>query len=178
MLFQSLVNDPYVNQNPAYAWELRANYIKALGKKNIEKIIGPKPDYQLSPGDIQDENLLMYQEQSAEVKLSDDHLAHMNAHAEFKRGMHDKLTPQAQALLTAHLLEHRFKYTEKLQQLAMTGGENAAQQGPSGSPSPTSTPRNSNFQGPRVGPEQGGAGMSQGPAPEQPGGGGEGGGAG
>ena len=121
VMFQSLAQDPFVNQNPAYAWELRANYIKSLGKKDAEKIIGPKPDYQLSPGDIDDENILMYQESDVEVKDNDDHLAHINSHAEFKRRMAQYLTPQALMILTTHLLDHRFKYQQKLQEMAMAG---------------------------------------------------------
>ncbi|MFA6100403.1 MAG: hypothetical protein WC750_06080 [Patescibacteria group bacterium] len=161
ILYQTMVKDEYVNQNPAYAWELRAMYIISLGKKDVEKIIGPKPDYQMSPGDIEDENLSMYQEQEAEVKPSDDHLAHVNSHAEFKRRMADHLTPQANLMLTTHLLEHRYQYQQKLQELAMqnpAGGGNANEQGNAGNPGTLSAPRMGTFQGPRVGAGESGAG--------------------
>lgn len=166
VLFQSLSQDPFVNQNPAYAWELRANYMLSLGKKNVEKIIGPKPDYQLSPGDIEDENLLMLQEQFVEVKDSDDHLAHMNSHSEFKRLMAKKLTPQALRLLTVHLMEHRFKYTHTLQKAALLGqqqgGQNgAANQGQTGNTGALNAPRMGTFQGPPIGAGQPGGGASE-----------------
>lgn len=181
ILFQSLAKDEYVNQNPAYAWELRANYMRSLGKKDVEKIIGPKPDYQLSPGDIQDENMLMYQEQMVEVNDGDDHLAHINAHAEFKRDMAQYLTPQSLMLLTTHLLEHRTRYQQKLQELAMTnqqGGQNAGE-GIPGAPGALSAPRMGTFQGPRIGPEQPQSvqpGAAPGEAPAGSAGGGPGGG--
>ena len=156
IMFQSLAQDPYVNQNPAFAWELRANYIKSVGKKDVEKLIGPKPDYQLSPGDIEDENILMYQENQVDVHNGDDHLAHINSHAEFKRRMSKHLTPQALMLLSTHLLEHREKYQQKLQESAMTnqqGGQDAGQ-GIPGASGPLSAPRMGTFQGPRIGAEQ------------------------
>lgn len=148
ILFQTMSQDPYVNQNPAYAWELRANYIISLGKKDVEKIIGPKPDYQLSPGDIEDENMLMYQEEEVPVNENDDHLAHINSHSEFKRRMAKHLTPNALMILTTHLMEHRFKYQMKLQELALVqqqGGQNT----PQGN-SQLNAPRNGNFQGPPI----------------------------
>ena len=169
LLFQSLVQDPYVNQNPAYAWELRANYIQSLGKKDIEKIIGPKPDYQLSPGEIEDENLLMYQESDVKVGENDDHLAHINSHAEFKRRMSKHLTPQSSMLITNHLLEHRFKYQQKLQETALTGQEQGGQggtanQGNAGPSGALNAPGMGTIQGPRIGPESGGGAQVPPPA--------------
>lgn len=148
ILFQTMAQDPYVNQNPAYAWELRANYILALGKKDVEKIIGPKPDYELSPGDIEDENMMMWQEQRVEVNDNDDDLAHLNSHAEFKRKMGKHLTQQALFLLTEHLLEHRFRYQQKLADLAMAGQQGQGQ-GP-GLGGGLNAPSNNTFQGPPV----------------------------
>lgn len=179
MVYQAFAQDQFVNQNPAYAWELRALYLLSLGKKDVEKIIGPKPDYQLSPGDIEDENMLMYQEEEVEVSENDDHLAHINSHAEFKRKMAQHLTPQSNMLITAHLLEHRFKYQQKLQELAMNGqGGQGANQGISGNSGALSAPGMGTFQGPRVGGEQPGSQpqVSQGAPSSGPIGGGEGGG--
>lgn len=173
ILYQTMVQDPFVNQNPAYAWELRALYIYSLGKKDVEKIIGPKPDFQMSPGDIEDENLSMYQEQAVEISENQDHLAHINSHAEFKRRMGESLTPQANALLTMHLLEHRFMYQQKLSQLAMMnqqqGGGNGTVQGTPANTGAPGAPGMGTFQGPPVGAGQSGTPgqgpqMPQGPA--------------
>lgn len=161
VLFQTLAQDPYVNQNPAYAWELRAGYIRSLGKKDVEKIIGPKPDYEMNPGDIEDENMMMYQEQEVPVNDNDDHLAHINSHAEFKRRMAEHLNPNALLLMSEHLLEHRYKYQQKLQETAMTGGNNAATQGNAAASGANFAPRMGNFQGPRVGSEQPPSGGNQ-----------------
>src|SRR3990167_689797 len=159
VIYQTMVKDEYVNQNPAYAWELRALYLKSLGKKDIEKIIGPKPNYELSPGDIEDENLMMYQEQEVLVRPNDDHLAHINSKAEFKRRMAGFLTPQASLLLTMNILEHRNMYQQKLQEMAMMnqGGGNAAVEGNAGTPGTLGVPRMGTFQGPPVGPGQPGS---------------------
>lgn len=154
IVYQTMVQDQFVNQNPAYAWELRALYLRSLGKKDIEKIIGPKPDYQLSPGDIEDENMMMYQESPPEINEKDDHLAHINSHAEFKRRMSEHLTPQANLLITMHLLDHRYKYQQALQDMSTQnqGGNNAAGQGIPGTPGALNAPGMGTFQGPRVGP--------------------------
>jgi len=153
LIFQSLVQDPMVNNNPAYAWEIRAGYLKALGKKNIEKYIGPKPDMEVNEGDIEDENMMMFQEKKAEVDIAkDDHVKHMNAHAQFKREQNVNMTPNALRLLTVHILEHRDAYTTGLQEQAMMqGGNNGAagsQAGMAGAPGASGV---QTIQGPRVG---------------------------
>lgn len=157
VLFQSLAQDPFVNQNPAYAWELRANYILSLGKTDVEKIIGPKPDYQLTPGDIEDENLLMMQEQDVEVRPNDDHLAHINAKSEFKRRMDKNLSPQARFLITKNILEHRYMYQSRLQELAMAAPQGAQKGGATGQ---LQAPNMGLIQGPRVNANEGGQNAS------------------
>ena len=125
VMYQTLSQDPFVNQNPAFAWELRANYIKSLGKKNVEKYIGPKPDYEMNPGIVDDENQLILRQIQVSVNAKDDHVAHMNGHLKFKREMANVLTPEALTQLTMHIEEHRFEYSNSLQQMAMvqSGGD-------------------------------------------------------
>ena len=127
ILYQSLFQDPFVNQNPSFAWELRANYIKSLGKKNVEKYIGPKPDYEMNPGLVDDENQLILRQIQVRVNPKDDHVVHMNGHLKFKREMANVLTPEALTQLSMHIEEHRFEYSNSLQQMAMVqNGENGS----------------------------------------------------
>ena len=112
-----------VNQNPAFAWELRANYLMSLGKKDVEKLIGPKPDYSDAKGDVEDENHRFVQEQGTKVDQKDDHVAHMNGHQQFKREMQGKLTPNALRLITLHILEHRMAYQNGLQEQALIANQ-------------------------------------------------------
>lgn len=165
VLYQTMIRDEFVNQNPAYAWELRALYLRSLGKKDIEKIIGPKPDYELSPGDIEDENQLMYQEQIVEVKQADNDLAHINSHAEFKRRMGQFLTPQANVIISTHLISHKIQYESKMQQLAMQNqGGQGVNQGNAGIAGPLKPPGMGAIQGPDIRTGQPGAQVPQVPA--------------
>jgi hypothetical protein len=150
LIFQTMVQDPYINQNPAFAWEIRAGYLKALGKKDIEKYIGPKPDMELNEGDMEDENMLMMQEVEVKTDEKDDDVQHMNSHSQFKREIGGALSPNALRLLTMHILEHRMKHVNKLQQSAMAmGGE--TQMGSNGQEQAMNAPNMGTMQGPRVG---------------------------
>ena len=136
-------------------------YIKSLGKKNVEKYIGPKPDYENNPGIIADENLMLFQEQHVPVNPKDDDVAHMNGHQEFKRKMAGVLSMNAMQMLVMHILEHRHAYAMKLQQQAAIGqgGQDGSKnQGAGGVPS---APGMGAIQGPRVQP-------ATGPNPTQP----------
>ena len=152
LIFQTMVQDPMVNQNPAFAWEIRAGYLMSLGKKDVEKYIGPKPDYTNNEGDIEDENLMFMQEQVPKVDAKDDDAAHMNGHSEFKRKNGQAMTPNALRNLTMHILDHRFQHTQKLKELALVqaGGKNgeAGQNSIAGAPGVTGM---GTIQGPRVG---------------------------
>ena len=149
--FQTLYQSPLVNQNPAFSWELHADYIKSTGKNKVEDLIGPKPDYENNPGIVSDENLMLLQEQHVSVNPKDDDVAHMNGHSKFKREMVSILTTEAMANMTQHILEHRFQYQQKLQQMALiqAGGENA-QQGENANSGVVSTPGMGSIQGPNI----------------------------
>jgi hypothetical protein len=151
MIYQTLVQDPMVNQNPAFAWELRANYLRSFNKKDIEKLIGPKPDMEANPGDVDDENMMFLQEQPVEVDAKDDHVAHMNGHAQFKREMQGKMTPAAMRSLTLHILEHRNSYQTGLQEQALAQGGQGGQTGQNGAPGAPQQQGVGTIQGPRVG---------------------------
>lgn len=173
LIFQTLRNDPLVAQNPAYAWEVCAGYIMAMGKLDVEKYIGPKPDMQDSPGIISDENMMMVQEQQVKVHPADDDLKHMNGHQEFKRKNHASMTINALHEMTVHILEHRMAYMQKLQQAAAVGGQNG-QNGASSSGGALNAPGMGSIQGPNInGPAGGvqGAPVPTNPAVNQAGGG-------
>ncbi len=169
LIYQTFVNDPMVNQNPAYAWEIRAGYLKAMGKLDIEKYIGPKPDMQDNPGIISDENYMILQEMMVKIHPNDDDLAHMNGHQEFKRENLNLLTPNALKMLTEHILEHRMSYMQKLNQQAMisAGGEQNGQNGTQGATGTLNAPRLGSIQGPNIGTGQSGPTMPQVPTPGQ-----------
>lgn len=170
LIFQTLVNDPMVNQNPAYAWEIRAGYLKAMGKLDIEKYIGPKPDVQDSPGLIVDENYMMVQEQPVKVHPNDNHLAHMNGHQEFKRKNYMNMTQNALHIMTEHIMEHRMAYMQAMQQAALVGQE-GGQNGQAGTPAMAGTlskPNLGSISGPRLGAGQNGGGQGNPPVPPNP----------
>ncbi len=168
LIYQTFVNDPMVNSNPAYAWEVRAGYLKAMGKADVERYIGPKPDMQDSPGIISDENYMMLQEMVVKIHPNDDDLAHMNGHQEFKRKNLQSMTQNALHIMTEHILNHRMAYMQKLQQAAVVGqgGENG-QNGTQAMGGIPGKPNLGSIQGPPVGGQNGGgAGIP--PVPQVP----------
>jgi hypothetical protein len=171
IIFQSMIQDPMVNNNPAFAWELRANYLLSLGKKNPEKLIGPKPDFENNEGDVEDENQMFTQEQNPQVDPKDDHVAHMNGHQQFKREMQGALTPNALRAITLHILEHRQQHVRSLenQALIQQQGGQGGQGNQAGSSGSLATPGLSSIQGPRVQQQGAGGQAPQVPSLENPG---------
>lgn len=155
--YQALAQSPLCQQNPAFFWELSSDFIKSTGKKDVEKLIGPKPDYEQNPGIVDDENQMLMQEQSIKVNPKDDDVAHINGHTKFKKEMFSVMTSNALTQLTIHIMEHRASYTQKLQQSAMVyqgqGGGDTSQ---------LMAPQGGTFQGPPV------AGVGQGGQPGMP----------
>ena len=152
ILYQTLSPSPLIQQNPAYFWELTANFILALGKKNPEKFIGPKPDLEANPGIVDDENQLMLRGQNVQVNPKDDDITHINGHQKFKRESVGILNPEAMTLLVMHIEEHRLQYLQKYQQaqlMGQQGGANASQ-GQTANPGASSASRLGIFQGPPV----------------------------
>lgn len=147
VMYQTLVANPLVQQNPSFFWELTANFIRSLGKKNVEKFIGPQPDYENNPGIVDDENQMFMQEQNVQVNPKDDDVAHINGHSKFKKEMFGVLTQEALRRLSVHILEHRYAYTQKLQQSAMAYGGMSEGGGQGGG---LASPGMSTIQGPPV----------------------------
>lgn len=171
LIFQTMVNDPMVNSNPAYAWEVRAGYLKAMGKLDIEKYIGPKPDMQDNPGLVTDENYMMVQEQNVQVHEQDNDLIHMNGHQEFKRENYMNMTQNALKIMTEHILEHRMAYMQKLQQAAMVNQDGGQGNGQNGTPpmgGVSGTSGMGSIQGPRLGAGQMGGGQTNQAVPPNP----------
>lgn len=119
LIFQTMIQDPMINQNPAYAWELRANYLRSFGKKDVEKLIGPKPDNGANPGDMDEENIRLSQEQQVELLPGDNDVEHMNSHSQYKREHFKELTPESLRNFTIHNLDHMQSYQKKLQEQAL-----------------------------------------------------------
>lgn len=149
--FQSLSQSPLVQQNPAFLWQLHADYIESTGKKKVEDLIGPKPDVEDNPGIIVDENMRLFQEIDVEIHPNDDDVAHMNGHNKFKREMASNMTQEGMIKLSMHILEHRAQYQQKIQKQTMVnqGGEDA-NQGKTGNPGALGSPGMGNIQGPRL----------------------------
>jgi len=149
LIYQTFIQDPTVQTNPSFMWEIKAGYLRSLNKKDIEKYIGPKPDMGVNEGDVDDENIMVSQEMNPKISPQDDHVQHMNGHSEFKREMGRSLTPNASRILTEHILEHRLAYSETIQQQALVnqGGGNAGQSQNQGKLNP---PQIGLMQGPRI----------------------------
>jgi len=125
IVYQTMGMDPFVQQNPAYGWEIRADYLKSLNK-NPELIIGPKPQTTMDPGDAEDEFYRIQQGSDVKPLKGQDHVRHLEAHLEQKRTRFKELDIQAQARLSQHIMDTKLMYAEEMQermtQYAQTSG--------------------------------------------------------
>ncbi len=115
IVFQTMGMDPYVQQNPAYGWEIRADYLRSMNKP-VEKIIGPKPQTLMDPEDINDEFERIKQGQNVKPLKGQDHVKHLNGHLEQRRLRGNELSPESNVLLNMHIMDTKLMYAETMQE--------------------------------------------------------------
>ena len=68
IVYQTMIMSPLVQQNPAFLWEISSGFLKGMGRKNVEQIIGPKPQTTLTEDDADDLFKMLLAEQSLHPK--------------------------------------------------------------------------------------------------------------
>ena len=176
IVFQSMAFDPFVQQNPAYGWEVRADYLRSMNK-TVENIIGPKPQTLMNEGDADDEFYRIQQGEAVKPLPKQDHVRHLNTHLEQKQNRVKELTPESQLILLQHIMDTKLMYAEEMQermtQYVGSYGQPGQEEGIRGAQGLAGTPGMGMFQtASSPGPNQpAGAGMQvppQGP-PREPG---------
>ena len=179
-VFQMLANDPYILQNPVRGWEIRADLLKSLGKKDVEKILGPRPPMDQFNRYAENENVRMSQGEVMVPKKGEDHTQHLIAHLAFRnKPEYVDIPPEYKSIIDQHIMKTKALYEEEMIMGRIYAEQAQKNQGSGQSQSPTGPPGMGNVQGPPV-PGFGGQGGVQagapgagtpGAPPQQPGGG-------
>ncbi len=113
LMYQVMAFDPLVMQNPAFMWEVRADYLKAFNKEPVEKYIGPRPP----TATTQDaDDIFVKIEQEEKPDLSRVNVAVvLPALMELKRTeRYENFTPEAKVLFNECIREMQLNYIDNV----------------------------------------------------------------
>ncbi len=169
-MFTTMGFDPFVMQNPAFAWEIRREYLEVgLKRKTVEKYIGPKPATEANTQDVDDMITLIEQEMQDIDPNNFDPSTVLPQLIEFQRSArYSSMSVEAKRIMEQVLRELKALYIQKINQgvqNAQAGGAQGigADQGGSGGGSMGSFgpagPRTMGSGGPSGGPNTGQAGV-------------------
>ena len=126
LMYQTMAMDPLVMQNPAFMWEVRADYLRAHRREPVEKYIGPRPPATSDPKDADDVFTMIEQEQRP--PLEGDPATLLPTLIELKNSdRYAKFTPQAKAIFNDFIRKLKMGYMDRIIANAQIGGVNAGQ---------------------------------------------------
>jgi len=114
MVFQTMAMDPLVLQNPAFMWEVRANYLRALKQEPVERFIGPKPPTP-NPKDADDIFTMLEQEQTPDLTKVDPATVLPRLVELRNSERYEQMPPEAKTKYNAFLRELQLNYIDKVQ---------------------------------------------------------------
>ena len=126
MMYQTMAFDPMVMQNPAFMWEVRADYLKALRRVPVEKYIGPRPETEATPKDADDIFSNLEQEMS-NIPVGDPSTLIPRLMELKKSERYNKFTPEAKALFNDYIRKLRMSYVEQMMKGAELNGRVSTQ---------------------------------------------------
>ena len=116
IVMQTMAFDPFVTQNPAYGWEIRADYLTSLNKRNVEKFIGPKPPTEVDEKDAEDIFYQIQQEKNIHPPLNID-IKLLNRLMEIRKSnLFNTLTEEAKIIFIRYIQEAKIAYAQKMQE--------------------------------------------------------------
>jgi len=127
ILYQGMISNPLILSNPAGLWELTADTLRAAGKLDVERYIGPKPQVpQEITKTVAEENALIMQGKQVYTKPTDNVMEHLLGHLYFAQSPEGlNLTPEARRLLDLHILETKRQLVQMVsQEISGLGGGN------------------------------------------------------
>jgi hypothetical protein len=125
MIYQVMAFDPFVQQSPAFMWEIRAQYLRAHRYEPVEKYIGPRPPSP-NPKDGDDVFAMIEAEHKPDISKVDP-TAVVPRLMELKRTeRYERFTLQAKALFNECVRELQLNYVDRINK----GMENMAQVSP------------------------------------------------
>ena len=166
-IYQAMAQDPYVTNSPARGWEIRADMLRSQGKRDVERIIGPKPPSDDLAKLPQEENARMAQGEAIEPKQGEDHAQHLTKHTEYREAPEFIRVPaEYKSLFDNHMNKTRDLYDKEML-MGRLNAEKADGGGAAGAPAGLgNAPGMGGIPGPRVP----GLGSSQGLPGQMPGG--------
>jgi len=84
MVYQYMMQNPFILRNPAGLWQISADVLTASGYEDIERYLGPKPVQQNLSRDVMEENVLMLQGKKVQTHDTDNVIEHLMGHYAFK----------------------------------------------------------------------------------------------
>lgn len=117
VLFTQMAQDPFVNADPARAWEVRNRYYRVIGVLDVERYIGPKPPSVNVNMEAEDEFNKMMQGEEIVPKPNEDAFAHLLTHlAQKESPRFEKMPMEYRPLLLKHITETQQLYMKQLKQ--------------------------------------------------------------
>ena len=115
MMYQTMAMDPLVTQNPAFMWEVRADFLRSL-RKEPEKYIGPKPPTVANPSDVDDIFTMLEQESKVDMsKIKIDPATALPYLMELKKSeRYQAFTPEAKARFNEFVRNLQFSYIDNV----------------------------------------------------------------
>jgi hypothetical protein len=169
MVYQAMLTNPLMMQNPSGFWKLTADLIKSTGLyEDVEDILGPRPPSAQQGSDPQEENNRMMQGEVVPVNDTDNVIEHLIAHYTF-RGTADfaMMPPEYRMNFDEHMQETKGQVAKAAQQMVQQTQEQGQQQ-PNQGGAPNIAPPGGMNGGPNQGTPMGAppvAGMGNTPPP-------------
>jgi len=110
-MFQTMAFDPLVQQNPAFMWEIRADYLKAMRRIPVEKYIGPRPQTETSVEDAEG-IFTMIEQEMVNIPLGDPTTL-IPRLKELRKTR--QLTPEANVVFNDYIRKLQATYMENIQ---------------------------------------------------------------
>lgn len=125
IVYQMMAFDPFVQQNPAYGWEVRADWLRSMNKEDkIEKIIGPKPETLVNEKDADDIFNQLIQEHNISPEGKPIDIKVINRLLELKNSEEfEKATAAARVNVNRYIMLAKVEYAEQMRERM----QNAAQ---------------------------------------------------
>lgn len=133
IVMQTMAFDPFVQQNPAYGWEIRKDYLTSLNKKNVERFIGPKPLTEANEKDAEDVYFRIQQGANIHPPLNIDAKV-LSKLLEIKGSKaYEVLSENSKLLFTRYIEEAKIAYSQAMQErtnqyVEASGGTGFAQE--------------------------------------------------
>lgn len=104
---EMLLANPLVQQSPKRIWNVTAAFLRAHGKRHIEKFIGEEPEHDVAPKEPEEENRALGQGVSMMIHPADNHQQHISEHQSFLTENLGTIDPEHVGVVKDHIQMHK-----------------------------------------------------------------------